>query len=150
MDQYAAEHLFAPLGIERTFWKKSPTGLADTQGGLYLSARDLARLGQLYLQDGVWQGRRLLPEGWVSRSMTPVAEEGDWKYGYQWWLLPYPSAAPPQTVNYAYAALGYGGQRLLVVPEYDMVAVLTGWNLPGKPSMTVDQALRRVLESVLD
>ena len=72
-DDYAKEHLFAPLGID-FYWKRTPKGLADTEGGLYLKPRDLAKIGYLYLKDGVWEGKRILPEGWVRAStMSSVA-----------------------------------------------------------------------------
>ena len=67
-DVYAAEHLFGPLGISRFYWKKTPTGHPDTEGGLYLTPRDLAKIGYLYLKDGVWDGKRILPEGWATAS----------------------------------------------------------------------------------
>jgi len=62
-DAYAGEQLFGPLGIEGWYWKKTPSGLSDTEGGLYLSARDLAKIGYLYSKDGVWEGKRILPKG---------------------------------------------------------------------------------------
>jgi CubicO group peptidase (beta-lactamase class C family) len=146
--EYAAEHLFGPLGITDTYWKTTPTGLADTEGGLYLTARDLAKIGYLYLHDGMWEGRRLLPEGWVEESTGPKVDtrpgvDRSRKYGYQWWVLPYGSAG-----RYAYAALGYGGQRLIVVPEHDLIAVFTGWNIYESPEFAPYDALDRVLAAV--
>ena len=73
-DEYAREHLFGPLGITDTYWKKTPTGINDTEGGLYLTARDLAKLGYLYLHDGMWDGTRLLPEGWVAKATSPLVD----------------------------------------------------------------------------
>jgi CubicO group peptidase (beta-lactamase class C family) len=145
-DAYAMEHLFGPLGIDSFYWKKTPTGLVDTEGGLYLEPDDLARIGYLYANDGVWNGRRILPEGWVAASMTPHAEVPDWypSYGYQWWLIAYEG----EQADWAYTGLGYGGQRLLVVPEYDLIAVFTGWNIYDIPSLDAKFALERVLQSV--
>jgi CubicO group peptidase (beta-lactamase class C family) len=148
--EYAAEHLFAPLGIERHFWKQTPTGLVDAEGGLYLTARDLAKIGYLYLKDGSWEGRRVLPEGWVKASITPSTQRltvgsASPNYGYQWWLLPRDPKAPAR----AYAALGYGGQHLIVVPDRELVAVFTGWNIYGGPALSADQALERVLGALL-
>lgn len=143
--EYAAEHLFAPLGITDTYWKTTPTGLADTEGGLYLTARDLAKIGYLYLHDGMWDGQRLLPAGWVAKSTTALVDTRPGqprsrKYGYQWWVLPTPDGGPT-----AYAALGYGGQRLIVVPERQIVAVFTGWNIYEHPEFAPYDALDRVL-----
>lgn len=147
-DEYAAEHLFAPLGITTTYWKRTPKGLSDTEGGLYLTARDLAKIGYLYLHDGVWDGRRLLPEGWVNASTTPLVDTRPGqprsrKYGYQWWVLPYGDGS-----QHAYAALGYGGQRLIVVPEHDLIAVFTGWNIYEHAEFTPYDALDLVLAAV--
>jgi CubicO group peptidase (beta-lactamase class C family) len=147
-DDYAAEQLFQPLGIESHYWKRTPKGLADTEGGLYLTARDLAKIGYLYLKDGVWEGRRLLPEGWVAASTAPSVEAAPSgsgrRYGYQWWLLP----RDGKPGVYAYAALGYGGQRLLVVPEHDLIAVFTGWNIYDLPGLDPRLALDRLLRSI--
>ena len=144
-DAYAGEHLFPPLGIEEWYWKKTPTGLSDTEGGLYLTARDLAKIGYLYLKDGVWEGKRILPRGWVSESTAPAVVAGrERQYGFQWWLLPYEG----RERSWAAAALGYGGQLLFVVPDYDLVAVFTGWNIYGEPSLSAQLALERVIDSV--
>jgi len=143
-DAYAVQHLFKPLGCQSLYWKKAPMGVVDTQGGLYLKPLDLARFGQLYLQDGMWEGRRLLPAGWVKTSTSPlvsVPDTQDWKFGYQWWLLPCGN-------GYAWTALGYGGQRLFVLPQYDAVAVFTGWNVYDEHYLPAAQALERVVQSV--
>jgi CubicO group peptidase (beta-lactamase class C family) len=147
-DEYAAEHLFGPLGITNTYWKRTPKGLSDTEGGLYLTARDLAKIGYLYLHDGVWDGRRLLPEGWVQSSTSPLVDTRPGqprsrKYGYKWWVLPYEDGA-----RHAYAALGYGGQRLIVVPEHQLIAVFTGWNVYEHAEFAPYDALDRVLAAV--
>jgi CubicO group peptidase (beta-lactamase class C family) len=147
-DEYAAEHLFGPLGITNTYWKRTPKGLSDTEGGLYLTARDLAKVGYLYLQDGVWEGRRLLPERWVRTSTSPLVDTRPGqprarKYGYQWWVLPHRDGA-----DNAYAALGYGGQRLIVVPEHQLIAVFTGWNIYEHPEFAPYVALDRVISAV--
>ena len=120
-DDYAKEHLLGPLGIEYA-WKRTPKGLADTEGGLYLRPRDLAKFGLLYLKDGIWEGKRILPEGWVKDSTTwhTGTSRGRRGYGYKWWVL---SRKAPGTYE-AYAALGYGGQRLIVVPELDPFVAL--------------------------
>ena len=94
-DDYAKEHLFGPLGIEYA-WKRTPRGLADTEGGLYLRPRDLAKFGLLYLKDGVWEGKRILPEGWVKDSTAWHTGTGRGRrgYGYKWWVLSRKGRAP--------------------------------------------------------
>ncbi|MGE0813782.1 MAG: serine hydrolase domain-containing protein [Vicinamibacterales bacterium] len=146
--EYAAEHLFGPLGITDTYWKTTPTGLADTEGGLYLTAPDLAKIGYLFLHRGMWEDTRLVPEEWVARATTPIVDTRPGqprsrKYGYQWWVLPSADGATT-----AYAALGYGGQRLIVVPDQDLIAVFTGWNIYEHAEFAPYDALDRVLQAV--
>jgi len=144
IDEYADEHLFRPLGM-RYFWKHSPTGLPDTEGGLYLSAHDLAKIGQLYLKGGMWEGKEIVSSSWVKESVAPqISVPGsDWKYGYLWWLQSL--GGNPEDI--AWAARGFGGQQLFIVPEYDMVAVFTGWDiLPSKEKRPHDQ-LGRLLDA---
>jgi len=145
-DAYARRHLFGPLGIDSFYWKKTPTGLVDTEGGLYLEPEDLAKFGYLYQNAGMWNEQRILPEGWVAATMEPAIQvPGEvFSYGYQWWLLPYEG----ETHSWVYTGLGYGGQRLLVIPEYDLIAVFTGWNIYDKPAFSAQIASERVLRAV--
>lgn len=152
IDEYAREYLFRPLGIKKFYWKKTPTGLADTEGGLYLTTDDLARIGYLYLNDGVWNGNRILPEGWVGATSrvavrdawpsNPANNEG---YGYQWWLVPYEGSS----TRHFLAANGYGGQFLFVVPQKNLIAVFTGWNIYGPVPSIKDAFVNYVLRSVV-
>jgi CubicO group peptidase (beta-lactamase class C family) len=144
-DDYAKEHLFGPLGID-FYWKRTPKGLADTEGGLYLTPRDLAKLGYLYLKDGVWDGKRILPEGWAKTSTRPLVHTnvGTFACGYKWWVLP----RDGQRAHDAFAGWGYGGQLLLVVPDLELIAVFTGWNIYDQPSLDPRIALERVLGAV--
>jgi Beta-lactamase class C and other penicillin binding proteins len=86
-----SERLFQPLGLDRApYYVTDGEGVAFVLGGLNLTTRDYARIGQLVLQDGVWQGRQIVPAEWIAESTAPgpyVAEEGT-GYGYQWWLPP--------------------------------------------------------------
>lgn len=147
--EYAAERLFGPLGIGSVYWKTTPTGLADTEGGLYLTARDLAKIGYLYLKGGRWEGQQIVPESWVAKATTPLVETRPGqsgrtrKYGYQWWVLP-----PALGDSTAYAAIGYGGQRLIVVPSKDLIAVFTGWNVYDHPEFAPFDAFDRVMAAV--
>lgn len=128
-DRYAAEHLFAPLGIETWDWYTNRDGHPHTGGGLDLSSRDMARFGQLYLQKGSWNGRQVVSREWVDTSTRrhvvfdpPRGDEVG--YGYLWWILrPDPSGAGRRDV---YAAMGFRAQYIFVVPEHDMVVVVTG------------------------
>lgn len=147
IEEYASRHLFEPLGITEFFWKRTPTGLANTEGGLYLRPLDLAKIGYLFLKDGVWSGRRLLGAEWVRLSTAPsatVSESTGVKYGYQWWLVPYGDKS-----RLAWAALGWGGQMLIIVPEHELVLVFTGWNINDEPTrLRPSIAIERVLRAL--
>lgn len=136
MDKYAEEHLFGPLGITDYHWKITPAGRPDALGGLYLEAIDLARIGMLYLQDGVWEGRRILPEDWVRDATRRHVDNPG--YGYQWWR-------PDPFGVEVWAGQGFGDQYLLVLPESDTVAVINSWNLFGGRRASLRNELVRVL-----
>ena len=142
IEKYAQKYLFAPLGMD-AYWKRSPMGVVDTEGGLFLRTSDLAKIGYLYLHDGMWDGQQIVSKDWVKQSLAPFidAEEG-FKYGYKWWLLPRTDRA-----GYIWMARGFGGQRLMVVPDEDLIAVFTGWDILKDPP--VDRELvNRILPAV--
>jgi CubicO group peptidase (beta-lactamase class C family) len=135
IDDYAREFLFEPLGIKDWYWKKSPTGFPDSEGGLYLRAEDLAKIGYLYLHNGIWNGRPILPAGWVKDATTPHARVNQtWNYGFQWWVT---------TRNGAdiWAGRGFGGQLLFVIPSRQVVAVVNAWNVFGVKAKDISAAL---------
>ena len=143
IEHYARQHLFAPLDIRNYHWKRTPLGVVDTEGGLYLRAEDLAKIGLLYLHDGTWKGRRLIESEWIKESLTPrIAAGGGFQYGYQWWLLPHGDPS-----RLAWAARGMGGQRLIVFPEDQLIVVSTAWHILNEASIEFD-VLRRVLPGV--
>ena len=148
IEEYAAANLFSPLGIDNFFWKRIPTGLVDTEGGLYLSETDLAKIFYLFLKEGNWYGKRLISKEWVRASLTPsISLRQGVKYGYKWWLHGYDT----DDSVYAWAGSGFGGQMPIVIPEYDIVAVFTGRNVvAGNPSLRITEAIRRLINAVSD
>jgi CubicO group peptidase (beta-lactamase class C family) len=131
LDDYAVETLFAPLGIAEFEWLGAPTWdprQPAAMSGLRLRARDLAKIGSLYLHEGRWNGQPVLPADWVERSMERHVEEiGDWSdggiwgYGYQWWHGRFPEGYTAVT------AVGNGNQRVFVLPyERIVVTVFAG------------------------
>ncbi len=139
IDAYAEEHVFGPLAISDYHWKETPQGLPDTEGGLYLEAEQLAKIGYLYLQGGMWHGQRILDESFVKQATARQVDQvnsAGWGYGYQWWRL------DRDTVP-VWAGLGFGGQYLLVLPDYDLIGVINSWNIFG-------QRVRPVLPAFLD
>lgn len=147
VDEYAAQYLFQPLGI-RYHWKHSPTGLPDTEGGLYISSASLAKIGFLFLKNGMWEGKQIVPAEWVKASVAAamsVEDEGrHWGYGFQWWLQPYGKSKE----KFAWAARGFGGQELRVVPEYNLIVVLTGWDILPSAAEPKHDELERVITAV--
>lgn len=143
IEKYGEKYLFTPLGIEY-FWKRTPLGVVDTEGGLFLSGPGLAKLGYLYLHDGTWDGKQIVSKEWVKQSLTPFidAEEG-FKYGFKWWLLP-----RTDRQGYVWMARGFGGQRLMVFPEEDLIAVFTGWEILKDEAPDRD-LVNRILPAVL-
>ena len=124
LEDYAREKLFEPLGIADTEWIPGSDGEASASSGLRLRPRDVAKLGQLILNRGMWLGRQRVPEGWLVQSFRPRADvERGLRYGYQWWLGRLVSSGKPW-----YGAFGNGGQRLLVIPSLDMAVVIMAGN----------------------
>ena len=124
IEKYGEKYLFAPLGIEH-YWKRSPMNVVDTEGGLFLSATSLAKIGYLFLHDGIWDGKQIVSKDWVKQSWAPFIDaEESYKYGFKWWLLP-----RTDRQGFIWMARGFGGQRLMVFPEEDLIAVFTGWEI---------------------
>ncbi len=151
IEEYAARHLFAPLGIERWFWKRTPAGLVDTEGGLYLEARDLAKIWYLFVKNGTWDGKQVLSPDWVRSSVAPAKAVASApnapRYGYKWWLY----RNPRDSTRFIWAGSGFGGQMPLAISEDDMVVVFNGWNiLPGRPALRLGQVLPRLVNAVTD
>src|ERR1700687_2332223 len=124
-DAYAKRYLFPPLGIRHAYWKHTPLGVVDTEGGLYPRSVDLSKIAYLFLHAGVGAGSHIVPAGWVEDSVKPhVVVDANEKYGYQWWLLPYGKDG-----SLAWAGRGLGGQTLLVYPHEQLIVVTTAWHI---------------------
>jgi CubicO group peptidase (beta-lactamase class C family) len=147
IEEYAARHLFAPLGITNWQWKRTPSGTIDTEGGLYLEARDLARIWQLWLQGGRWNGATVVSEAWVRESVTPhiptSTRAGSPQYGYKWWLY----SNPVQKDKLIWAGSGFGGQFPMAFPDQDMVVVFNAWNITGAPTLPLRAVQERLIKA---
>jgi CubicO group peptidase (beta-lactamase class C family) len=127
IDDYGEKYLFGPLGIKH-HWKRTYMEVVDTEGGLYLSGADLAKVGYLYLHDGTWNGKQIVSKEWVKESLTPYIDaEENYKYGFKWWLY-------PLNGRFAWMGRGFGGQRLMVFPEEKLIVVFTGWEILKDPA----------------
>ncbi|MEQ8859893.1 MAG: serine hydrolase [Pseudomonadales bacterium] len=129
--RFPYEELFEPLGMQHTWMETDHLGNFIGSSQVYTTARDLARFGLLYARDGVWQGRRLLPEGWTAFVATPAPTRppvpGELGYGAQFWLLDQLDGIPQGT----YSSMGNKGQYVTIVPTRDLVIVRTGVDPTG-------------------
>lgn len=132
---FADEVLFGPLGIQKPEWQVSPLGLAQGGGGLGLTSRDLLKLGQLYANGGEWRGRQVLHAAWIAAATAPHAQaRPDADYGYLIWLQAFGG-------HKAWAMSGTGGNKVVVVPDLSLVAVITTTNFNVRQPHAISEKL---------
>jgi CubicO group peptidase (beta-lactamase class C family) len=150
LPEFARNNLFAPLGINVVKWQFQPLGSAMTGGGLNLRSRDLLKLGQLYLNGGMWAGQRVISADWVRRSISPHAHaRPDTDYGYLWWLQTFSAGSR----KYAcFAMYGAGGNKVYVFPQEQLVVTVTTTNyrIPDAGSLTDRLLTEKILSSLVD
>ncbi|NKJ22599.1 serine hydrolase [Dyella sp. SG609] len=123
LSRFAADALEKPLGIEHVQWNASPLGIGMGGGGTRYRSRDLAKLGQLALDDGRWHGRQVISAAWIHAMLTVHAQaRDDADYGYLWWCFRKPVTGIDEPV---WAMSGNGGNYVFVVPSRRLVAVVT-------------------------
>lgn len=126
LPQFFQQQFAEPMGVEHYQMGLSPSYHGYMGGGIRLRPRDFLKLGQLYLDGGVWQGKRILSEEWVQESAAPHSSlNSSDDYGFAWWRKNY--EVNGQTIATYYAS-GNGGQLLFVVPELDMVVLIQAGN----------------------
>jgi len=123
---FAQEHLFGPLGVSDAIWPSDPQGNNCGWGELKLAPHDMAKLGYLFLNKGLWDGQQVVSPAWVKAATSGSS------YGYQWWLK----------LSGAYFATGRGGQEIWVLPDRDMVVVMTGASGGGGSGAWGDQLMK--------
>ncbi len=117
--EFAEQELFKPMGIDVAGWQKDPSGIHLGGNNFSLLPRDAAKFGQLYVDDGRWRNRQLVPKSWIAASTGATdngAHETYGNYGFLWWTQP--------PADGSFAAVGYGGQYILVSPHHDSVVVV--------------------------
>jgi CubicO group peptidase (beta-lactamase class C family) len=122
---FAQEQLFGPLGVSDVIWPPGPQGNNRGWGEMKLAPHDMAKLGYLFLNEGLWDGQQVLSTAWVRAASSGSS------YGYQWWLKP----------SGTYFASGVGGQEIWVLPDRDMVVVMTGETSGGGAGEWGDQLM---------
>jgi CubicO group peptidase (beta-lactamase class C family) len=140
--EFIQRELFEPLEIRRrdVYWKRSPQGLIDAQGGLYLSFVSILKVGYLVLNKGRWGHKRLITENYMREATETTnieTKNSAYRYGYMWWK----DARDTSRC----IAWGYGGQYLIIFPKEKMVALFLGWDIENQqptPYQLIPQLLR--------
>jgi CubicO group peptidase (beta-lactamase class C family) len=133
LDTFCDSLLFSKIGISACEWQKIKPEIIFTSGDLMLRPRDMAKFGQLFLNKGVWGGEQLISEEWCSESTSIHIDPNDFStsynwsdgYGFQWWHKDYTSGGKTYK---SFFASGWGGQKIIVIPQIDIVIVFTGGN----------------------
>jgi CubicO group peptidase (beta-lactamase class C family) len=140
LDEFSGKYLFEPLGITSyNWWLIFPSGEVHGAGGLKLTPRDMVKIGAMMLNRGVWNGIRIISENWVEKCASPYPgntgikvpgeDLGKVGYSYTWWTKKLSFKGEEIDLFFA---LGWGGQKVIVIPNLDMVLVFTGANYTSK------------------
>jgi len=126
-------------------WEADPTGTRVGSSYLYATVRDYARFGMLYLNDGVFNGERILPEGWVKYSTMP-ASASNGEYGSFFWLNR--SKRFPSAPEDMYSCDGHDGQHIFILPTQQLVIVVVGYSPRSKGGMDFDRLIKDVISTL--
>jgi CubicO group peptidase (beta-lactamase class C family) len=142
LPEFAQASLFGPLGISRTdwMWNYDLTNADKEYSQIHLRPRDMLKVGILFADGGRWKGHQVISNSWVQTSLAEHSHVDNVSYGYFWWRpwLNVETSGGPEHVNMV-AAQGNGGQKIYLVPQYDLVAVFTGgaYNIDGTPPNSI-------------
>jgi CubicO group peptidase (beta-lactamase class C family) len=136
IDEFSAKYLFEPLEIDSfDWWNRFDNGVIEAASGLKMTPRDMVKVGVMFLNNGSWKGKQIISQARVEKSATtfpvnrgidiPGEDGGKLGYAYSWWTKLYSDSG--QTIN-MFLALGWGGQKIIVLPEVNAVVVFTGGN----------------------
>jgi CubicO group peptidase (beta-lactamase class C family) len=147
---FPRDSLFDKLGMRSAVIEPDPSGTFIGSSNMYATARDWSRFGLLYLQDGVWEGERVLPEGWVDYSTTPTPEAPpNRSYGAQWWLnRGGKDRWMPRLPQDLYSARGHEGQFVTVIPSRNVVVVRLGYTVNHKAHWDHESFLLDILKAL--
>ena len=118
LSEFAKEYLFDPLGIDEWYWQAGQDGVTYGASNLNLKPRDMAKFGQMLLQNGKWGNRQIIDSAWVGEATKQHVWLNGWAYGYGIWINP---------ADKVYWAAGHGGQTIMVAPDKNLVVVITAW-----------------------
>ena len=146
-EEYAKNSLFKPLGITDYDWQRGPNNLTNTGFGLSLKPRDMVKFGQLYLNNGLWNGKQIISQDWIEKSFQPYTTFSNGNgYGYQWKMFRYNFGSNESLVTYAN---GHGNQYIFVVKELNMVIAITSENFNRGPSFINEILNDYIFESAM-
>jgi CubicO group peptidase (beta-lactamase class C family) len=124
IDKFAEQYLFTPMGIVNVSWGHTSNKEIISSGKrLYMTSRDIAKIGLLVLNNGKWNEKQLISKKWIEEATTPKTKITGVNYGYFWWNIPF---KVNEKMIISKTATGNGGQYIMVLPELDMIAVFTG------------------------
>ncbi|UCH14701.1 MAG: serine hydrolase, partial [Bacteroidales bacterium] len=140
LDEFSGKHLFEPMGVTSyDWWLIFPSGEIHGAGGLKLIPRDMVKIGAMMLNKGIWNETRIISEDWVMKCASsypgnndikiPGEDKGKVGYSYTWWTKDFTYNNDNISM---YFAVGWGGQKIIVLPSLDMVIVFTGANYTSK------------------
>jgi CubicO group peptidase (beta-lactamase class C family) len=145
---YTRRVLFDPLGFGPAEWTRGGDGEPHAASGLRLLPRDMLKVGELVLAGGAWNGRQIVPSDWVKRVTTPaIAIDRGLSYGYQWYIGEIAAGTPPRSHHWV-GGIGWGGQRLYVLPALDLVVAMNCGNY-DRPLMEQARINRALLTEVV-
>jgi CubicO group peptidase (beta-lactamase class C family) len=133
--EFGNQYLFEPLGIDSVYWYHFDNGVFACDGSIAMTPRDMLKIGVTFLNDGIWNGQRIISKEWVEKSRTtygnntgiriPIDDTGKNGYAYTWWTNEVTGGGKESEV---FQASGWGGQEIIVLKDLDMVVVFTGGN----------------------
>jgi len=150
LDNFANHYLFEPLEIENVIWRRSPNGDATGGGGLRLRPRDMAKFGQLYLNQGIWNNQTVISTDWIElskQSMTRIYTRQENGYGLLWWKLDFVIG---DEIQEAFFASGNGGNFIFLFPSENLAVIFTGSNYNSRlTDQPFDILAQRILPTLL-
>jgi CubicO group peptidase (beta-lactamase class C family) len=142
VEEFGAEHLFQPLGITRYKWLGEETLVTNHSGGLGLRPRDMAKIGLLFVDEGLWRGQQVISKEWTVESTKTRFDRKNTGYGYQWWTRRFEVDGKTYSCFYA---IGGGGQFIFGFRDLDLVVVFTGANSGGRWSAYVYKMMEKYI-----
>ncbi len=139
---FAVKYLFHPVGIDFQHWGRDPQGFFSGGYNLYLTPRNLLKLGKLYLQNGIWKGQAVIPTEWIQQSFTPAVQTDhpEYNYGYLFWITSIQG-------HRVYKMWGHGGQFVYLIPDQSLTVVITTDTQTPSPELDGDTFIANYLLS---